>query len=76
MRFPNLAWAIADRGLTNYKLAEAINISEARFSRCVSGRLQFTDQERSKISKTLKYSAGWLFAPPSPPAPLFAGSSR
>jgi hypothetical protein len=68
MRFPHLAWAIADRGLPQYKFAAMIGLSEARLSRCLAGRGEFTADERVSISRTLGFFESWLFAEVTLPA--------
>jgi len=68
MKFPNVAWAAGQHGLTHYQLAAAAEMSESRFSRCFSGRGEFTSDERQKLASRLRYPADWLFQEVSPPA--------
>jgi transcriptional regulator with XRE-family HTH domain len=68
MKYPNLCWALGEDGLTNYQLADKICISEARLSRCLNGRIEFSSHERERITKALGYPEAWLFAPVKPPA--------
>ena len=70
MRFPNVAWAAAARGIPQYKLASLIGGSEARLSRCLAGRSNFTAEECAGIAKALNYPAEWLFQEPTPPSRL------
>jgi hypothetical protein len=67
MKFPHLLWAITNWG-PHYRLAQAIGRSEARLSRCLSGRTNFTQEERSALSRVLRYSESWLFEEVEPPA--------
>ncbi|MFY9585664.1 MAG: helix-turn-helix transcriptional regulator, partial [Candidatus Acidiferrales bacterium] len=56
-----------DRGLANYQVAARIGVSEARFSRCLNGRLLFAKEEREQIAQVLGYPEAWLFTEPAPP---------
>jgi hypothetical protein len=67
MRFPNLAWAARQNGLPHYRLAAGVGLSERRFSRGLTGRLDFTDSERQKLAAFLHYPVGWLFQETIPP---------
>jgi len=67
MEFPNLIWAASRRGLTQYQLAASANMSESRFSRCLSGRAEFTSGERQGLASRLSYPEDWLFQEVSPP---------
>lgn len=69
MRFPNLAWAIAERHLAHYQVAASAAMSESRFSRCLSGRIEFTPEERLAVANTLGYPSNWLFREIVPPSP-------
>jgi hypothetical protein len=70
MKFTNLIWAIAQRHATHYQAAAEGNISESRFSRCLGGRAEFTEEERRKLSVFLGYPESWLFQEFIPPIPL------
>ncbi len=70
MRFPNIAWAMAERGIPQYKLASMVGRSEARLSRCLAGRSEFTPEECAGIAEALNYPAEWLFREPRPPSRL------
>jgi hypothetical protein len=67
MKYPNLSWAIAERRLTHYQVAAEANMSPTRFSRCASGRSQFSASERLTLASCLGYPAAWLFEEVSPP---------
>lgn len=67
MRFPHVAWAAAERGMPHYKLAAMLGRSEARLSRCLSGRTEFTPGERTAIARTLGFPEAWLFEEVAPP---------
>jgi hypothetical protein len=68
VNYPHLLWAIVQWGGPHYRLAQAISRSEARFSRCLSGRTNFTPEERAALSLVLGYSEAWLFEVIVPPA--------
>ena len=68
MKFPNLSWAIARQHRAHYRAAIEAGISESRFSRCLSGRSQFSQEERLKLASCLGYAELWLFQEVSPPA--------
>jgi hypothetical protein len=67
VKFPHLLWAIANWG-AHYRLAQAIGRSEARLSRCLSGRANFSTDERLAIARILGFSEQWLFEEAAPPA--------
>lgn len=66
MRFPNLVWAIRDRRLAHYDVAHRVRMEPTRFSRCLSGRLDFAPHERRLISELLNIDEKWLFSQPVP----------
>jgi hypothetical protein len=68
MRFPNLVWAIEDKRLRHYEVADRSGVSTFRFSRCLRGRSEFEARERSRIAEVLGYPETWLFSQPMPPA--------
>ena len=70
MKFPNLAWAIREDGLHNYHVAAAIDLSESRFSRCLTGRSEFSSEDREKLAAFLRYPSTWLFQEIVPPKRL------
>jgi plasmid maintenance system antidote protein VapI len=65
VKFPHLMWAISNWG-PQYRLAQSISRSEARLSRCLSGRTNFTAEERAALSRVLGYSEPWLFEEATP----------
>lgn len=67
MLYPNLVWAMSHRRLPNYRVATLAEISESSFSRALSGRREFSPEERERIAKILSFPAAWLFAEPRPP---------
>lgn len=67
MRFPNLSWALDERGLANYQAALKIGMAESRFSRCLHGRTHFTPEQRDQLASFLGYPAEWLFREIVPP---------
>jgi hypothetical protein len=60
LKYPHLLWAISNWG-AHYRLAQAIGRSEARLSRCLAGRTQFTAEERAELSRVIGFSETWLF---------------
>ena len=75
MLFPNLCWACSQARRANYEVAAEAEISESRFSRCLSGRFEFTQEEKVKIAKCLGYPTTWLFQTVEPPARTSCESS-
>ena len=67
MKFPNLAWAIRERG-SQFQFAARLGESESWISRRLTGRIEFTEEERRRIADTLGYPARWLFQAPEPPS--------
>lgn len=67
MKYPHLLWAVANWG-AHYRLAQAIGRSEARLSRCLSGRAEFTLEECAALSRVLGFSESWLFEEAAPPS--------
>jgi hypothetical protein len=68
MKFPNLVWASSHDRLANYQVAAAAKMSESRFSRCLSGRAEFSEKERIRLANCLGYPEAWLFQQVEPPA--------
>ena len=66
MKFPNLVWAINDRRLAHYEVAQHAGMEPSRFSLCLGGRLEFTPREKHLISERLGIDEGWLFSRPVP----------
>ena len=66
-KFPKLLWAASQRRLVQYELAAAVQMTETRFSRCLSGRAKFSDNERVGLEALLGYPAAWLFQDLTPP---------
>jgi hypothetical protein len=67
MRYPNLAWAMRNRRLPNYRVAALAELSESSFSRAISGRREFTPEERERVAAVLGFPSAWLFAKARPP---------
>jgi hypothetical protein len=68
MKFPNLVWTASQHRLPHYQVAAAADMSESRFSRCLSGRAEFSHAEKNKLAVCLGYPVAWLFQEVSPPA--------
>ena len=66
MRYPNLVWAISEWG-ARYKFAAELAESESWLSRRLSGRVEFSESDRERITGALGYPAEWLFMEPAPP---------
>jgi transcriptional regulator with XRE-family HTH domain len=66
MKFPNLAWAIRKRG-SQFQFAAQIGESESWVSRRLTGRVEFTAEERRRVARTLGLPVDWLFQTPEPP---------
>ena len=75
MKFPNLVWAVGENRLAHYQTAIAIDMSESRFSPCLSGRADFSSEEQRKLSILLRYPAAWLFQEMNPPARMLRKSA-
>jgi len=67
VKFPNLAWALKQNRLPQYRAAGAIGMSAAAFSRALAGERTFTADQRYAIARLLNLSAVWLFAEIVPP---------
>ena len=74
MKFPNLAWAIRERG-SQFQFAAQLGESESWLSRRLTGRVEFTDEEQERVALTLGFPADWLFQTPQPPAVNLASRS-
>jgi hypothetical protein len=66
MKFPNLAWAIRERG-SQFQFAAQIGESESWLSRRLTGRVEFEEDDRERVARILGLPAGWLFQTPEPP---------
>jgi hypothetical protein len=66
VKFPNLVYAISLQRKPHYEIAQAVAISEWRFSRLLNGRSEFTPMERAHIADALKFDQTWLFETPKP----------
>jgi transcriptional regulator with XRE-family HTH domain len=67
MHFPNLLWAVRQGG-SQFRLAAALGESESWLSRRLTGRVEFTAEERVRVARALNYPADWLFQAPTPPS--------
>jgi hypothetical protein len=68
VKFPNVRYATFIRGLTQYRLASSVGMSESRLCRCSRGVQDFTPEERARIAHTLGFDEKWLFERPRPQA--------
>jgi hypothetical protein len=66
MKFPNLAWAIRKRGY-QFQFATQIGEGESWVSRRLTGRVEFTDEDRERVARILGFPKHWLFQAPEPP---------
>lgn len=69
MRYPNLAWALANNRKRQYQLANELKVSESWLSRALAGRAQFTPEQRKRIAEYCGYGEAWLFKIAAPPPP-------
>jgi hypothetical protein len=67
MKYLNLAWAIRQRG-SQFRFALQLGESESWLSRRLTGRVDFTIEERDRVARALGYPTTWLFQAPEPPA--------
>ena len=67
MKFPNIHWALSERRIAQFQLADAIGWGESKFSRALSGRVEFTPEERMKIAEVLGFPEPWIFQEVVPP---------
>ena len=67
MRFPNLSWALCEKGLAHWRFAVRIPMDPSTFSRRLNGRGDFTTAERKRVAHLLGYPTDWLFQEPAPP---------
>jgi transcriptional regulator with XRE-family HTH domain len=67
MRFPNLVWAIRECG-SQFQFAAKLGANESWLSRRLTGRIQFSAEDQSRIAEILGYPANWLFQTPQPPS--------
>jgi hypothetical protein len=67
MKFANLVWAMREKGLPNYRVAQGVGMTETAFSKALTGRSAFSPDQRYAIARLLGFSAVWLFAEVVPP---------
>lgn len=67
MKFPNLLWALSQRGFSHWRFAARLRMEPTAFSRRLNGRSYFTPAEKHRIAELLRYPVGWLFEEPAPP---------
>jgi transcriptional regulator with XRE-family HTH domain len=75
MKYLNLAWAIRRQG-SQFRFAASLGESESWLSRRLTGRCDFSAEDREKIARVLGYPPEWLFAVPNPPAPNLTTQSE
>jgi hypothetical protein len=66
VKYPNVRYATFVRGLTQYRLASSVGMSESRLCRCSRGVQEFTPEERTRIAQALRFDEKWLFERPRP----------
>ena len=54
MRFPNLEWAIAQFG-SQFRFAALLGESESWLSRRLTGRVEFSPEDRDRVAQTLGF---------------------
>lgn len=62
MKYPNLAWMLSYHGIQQYRLAEALKVSEAMLCRKLAGRADFAPHEKERVAEFLGYTSAFLFA--------------
>lgn len=67
MHYPHLLWAIRQNG-PQFQLAAALVESESWLSRRLTGRVDFTPEDRARVARALGYPVTWLFQIPTPPS--------
>jgi hypothetical protein len=79
VNYLNLAWAIRQKG-SQFRFAASLGESESWLSRRLTGRVEFSCEDRDRIARSLGYPAAWLFQAPAPPVstknaePIHAGA--
>jgi hypothetical protein len=68
MRYPNLVWALAYKGILHCDAARVLKQSPASFSWKLGGRADFAPHEKTRLSALTGYQEQWLFAELTPPA--------
>lgn len=67
MFYPKLVFAISEQQWTHYEFCDGVKIDPTRFSRCLNGRLDFSSNEKERITEVLAYPCDWLFQEITPP---------
>jgi hypothetical protein len=67
MKYPLLVWALSRIQVPHYAAAASAGITESRFSRCLSGRADFSAEEMERLVHLLGYPHYWLFQEVVPP---------
>lgn len=62
MRYPNLKAVLFQRRIPAFELARVLKISEAQFSRRMTGRIDFAPHEKTRIAEALQIDPAWIFA--------------
>jgi hypothetical protein len=61
VKFPNLKLAMGERRVTQFMLADLLRMSDASFSRRLTGRAFFAPHEKRRIGEYLQLDPEWLF---------------
>jgi len=64
--FPNLLWAVRQNG-SQFRLAAQLDKNESWLSRRLTGRVEFTPEDRHRVAIALGFPESWLFQTPTPP---------
>ena len=67
MKYLNLMWAIRQQG-SQFRFAASLGESESWLSRRLTGRCDFSAEDRDRVAHALGYPAEWLFETPNPPS--------
>ena len=74
VRFPNLIWAIGNRRLAHYELAQRAQSTPREFRAAWVGVYVFAPHERKRIAELLGFGEAWLFSEPVPTPLTESGS--
>ena len=65
MKYLNLAWAIRQQG-SQFRFALQLGESESWLSRRLTGRVDFSPEDRKRVAQALGYPEPWLFQTTTP----------
>ena len=68
MIFVNLEWVMSLRRTRHFEVARVLKISEGALCNRLTGKTEFTQTERARVSEYLQYQEQFLFERKTPPA--------